>query len=286
MKSNKLVVITGASTGIGKATALSLASRAYHVIACVRKTTDGEALLAAGNDNIEFVIVDVNDTTQIERLRKQVDRYFKANSSIDFFALINNAGVSPVSPMALVSKEEMEFIFKTNVFSVVELTQALLPYLAATAGRIVNISSGSGVMAIPLSGAYSMSKFSIEALSDILRIELKQFGINTVVVEPGLIRTSIHAKNLASMEKVIDHMSPEQKSAYERQLRTYVETQGKQAATATPPEAVSDVIIKALESRKPRTRYGAGNDAKALRMIHWLLSDRLRDMIVSKIGAW
>lgn len=283
---NKLVVITGASTGIGKATALLLARRDYHVIACVRKPADGEQLLLECDRNLEYFILDVNQTEHIEKLREHVGRFFQSASSVDFFALINNAGVSPVAPMAIVSKDEMEFIFRTNVFSVVELIQALFPYLEATSGRIVNISSGSGVMAIPLSGAYSMSKYSVEALSDILRIEFKQFGIKTVVVEPGLIRTSIHGKNLASMEEVIAGMSPEQRAAYEPHLRVYVETQGKQAETATPPEEVSKVIIKALEVRKPKTRYGAGSDAKALRMIHWLLSDRLRDLIVSKIGAW
>jgi NAD(P)-dependent dehydrogenase (short-subunit alcohol dehydrogenase family) len=284
--SKKLVVITGASTGIGRATALQLARRGYHVIACVRKIADGEALLREGNENLAFFILDVNDGENIDKLREHVGNFFKPASSVGFFALINNAGVSPVAPIAVVSKEEMEFIFKTNVFGVVELIQALFPYLAATSGRIVNISSGSGVMAIPLSGAYSMSKFALEALSDILRIEFKQFGIKTVVVEPGLIRTSIHGKNLASMEEVIASLSPEQKNAYERHLRVYVEAQGKQAETATPADEVGKVIIKALESKKPKARYGAGKDAKALRMIHWLLSDRLRDMIVSKIGAW
>lgn len=282
----KLVVITGASTGIGKATALHLAARGYHVIACVRKREDGEALLAEGSDNLEYFNIDVNRAEDIKKLSDYVGKWFIPDPEVCFFALINNAGVSPVAPMEAVSREDMEYIFNTNVFSVVDLMQAMLPYLKCTSSRIVNISSGSGVMAIPLSGAYSMSKFSVEALSDVLRVELKQFGIKTVVVEPGLIKTSIHAKNLKSMNRLIDRLTPEQKLSYESHLRVYVETQGQQAKTATPPAEVSKVITRALEARKPKARYGAGKDAKALRAIHWLLSDRLRDLIVSKIGAW
>lgn len=282
----KLVVITGASSGIGKETALYLARRGYHVIACVRKPRDGEKLLREAADNLETFILDVNHPEHIDQLQRHVGKWFGQDSTVSFFGLINNAAVSPVAPIEVVSTEELDFIFKTNVYGVVHMIQAMLPYLKYCAGRIVNISSGAGVMAIPLSGAYSMSKFAVEALSDVLRVELKQFGIKVAVVEPGLIRTCIHEKNTDSMERIIGGLSTLQKEAYEGPLRTYVETQSKQAASATPAIDVSKTITLALEARRPKTRYGAGTDARFLRMVHCLLNDRIRDRITSRIGAW
>ena len=282
----KLVVITGASSGIGRETTIFLAKRGYHVIACVRRSKDGERLRLECPDNMHYRIVDVNHAEQVEELREYVSQFFNSRSDVSFFALVNNAGVSPVAPIELVSMEELDFIFRTNVYGTVRMIQAMLPFLKCTTGRIVNISSGSGVMAIPLSGAYSMSKFAVEALSDVLRVELRQFNIHVAVVEPGLIRTPIHEKNALSMEHLLKELTAPQRDAYARQLRHYVDNQGRAAASATPPIEVSKVIATALESRRPRSRYGAGRDAKALRWIHWLLSDRLRDLIVSRIGGW
>lgn len=288
----RMVVITGASSGIGRSTALYLMKKGYHVIACVRKARDAQSLLQESEDKryakgrLDTQLVDVNVPADVERLTSYVGQLFAEDDKICFFGLINNAGISPVAPMELVSSEELEFVFQTNVFSVVRMIQAMLPYLKYTTGRIVNISSGSGVLAIALSGAYSMSKFSVEALSDVLRVELKQFGIKTVVVEPGLIRTPIHAKNTQSMEQLLSEFNAQQRDDYEKALRTYVETQGKMAPGATPPIVVSKVIRKALEANNPRARYGAGKDARALRLIHWLLHDRARDKIVAKLGGW
>ena len=288
----RIIVITGASSGIGRATALYLARRGYHVIACVRKPRDAQELLQEaqarqqGVGKLETQLVDVNVAADVERLTAYVAELFASDEDIGFFGLVNNAGVSPVAPIELVSTEELEYIFQTNVFSVVRLIQALLPFLKYTTGRIVNISSGSGVMAIPLSGAYSMSKFSLEALSDVLRVELKQFGVEVVVVEPGLIQTPIHEKNKNAMAQLLAGCDAQQCDDYEGALRRYVETQGKLAIHATPAISVSKVIRKALEAKRPRARYGAGKDAKVLRHIHWLLHDRVRDKIVANLCGW
>ena len=282
----KLVVITGASSGIGRETALFLARRGYQVIACVRKARDGERLRLECPDNLQDRIVDVNSPEQVAELQEFVGEFFTSCSDVSFFALVNNAGVSPVAPIELLSMEELDFIFQTNVYGCVRMIQAMLPFLKCTTGRIVNISSGSGVMAIPLAGAYSMSKFAVEALSDVLRVELRQFNIAVVVVEPGLIRTPIHEKNTLSMEHLLEGLTAAQRDAYERQLRHFVEAQGRSAASATPPVVVSRVIASALAARRPKARYGAGRDAKLLRRIHWLLGDRLRDLIVTRLGGW
>lgn len=281
--SHKLVVITGCSSGIGKATARSLAAAGYRVIACVRKVEDGERLLEAAPTSLDYMLCDINEVSQRLALVERLAPLFSAETRPDFFAVINNAGVSPMAPIEMTSAEDFEHIFKTNVFSVVALIQDLLPYLKQSDSRIVNISSGAGVLATPLSGAYSMSKFSIEALSDILRVEFKAFGIKTIVVEPGLINTDIHDKNIASMEQVITRMNAEQRQAYETKMRHYVETMKLKSTRATPPLEVAEVIRRALESKKPRARYGAGRDARLLRRIHWLLSDRMRDAIGSRL---
>jgi len=282
---NKIVVITGASSGIGKETAIYLAQRGYRVIACVRKQRDRDKLLDACPDNLETVILDVNKEDDIIRLEKHVGEIFAADDSIRFFALINNAAVAPVAPIELLSMGELESVFRTNVFGAVRLIQVLLPYLKYTSGRIVNISSGSGLMAMPFSGAYSMSKFSLEALSDVLRVELRQFGIKIVVVEPGLIRTPLHQKSCWSMEELVAGFDAGQRDSYGKALRNSTENQGKLAGSATSAITVSKIITKALEASNPKTRYGVGNDAKTLRATHWLLSDGVRDKIVARISG-
>lgn len=282
---NKIVVITGASSGIGRETAIYLAERGYRVIAGVRKQRDADKLSAACAGNIEAVILDVNNEDDIARLKRHVGGIFEADESIRFFALINNAGISPVAPIEVLSMEELESVFQTNLFGSVRLIQAMLPYLKYTSGRIVNISAGSGLMAIPFTGAYSMSKFSVEALSDVLRVELRRFGIKVIVVEPGLIRTPFHQKNCWSMEELVANFDAQQRDNYGDSLRRYIKTQGKMALSASPAIKVSKTIAKALEVKKPKSRYGAGNEAKALRAMNRLLSDGVRDQIAGRISG-
>jgi NAD(P)-dependent dehydrogenase (short-subunit alcohol dehydrogenase family) len=274
-------MITGAGSGIGRAVALSAVERGYRVFAGARQEGQLDALRRDAGEGLVPMPLDINDAASVAACVAQLNQHFDAAPPGAGFALINNAGVSPVAPLEAVSYDEMEHIFRTNVFSTLRLTQALLPLLKRSRGRVVNVSSGSGLMAIPLSGAYSASKYAIEALSDVMRVEWKQFGIGVVVVEPGLINTPIHAKNLSSMERKLAELDASQRAAYEVPMRTYVENQGRAASSATSPDAVARVILKAVAARRPATRYGAGNDARALLLMHRLLGYRLRDRIVA-----
>lgn len=282
----KLILITGASSGIGRETACYLAQRGYFVIAGVRRSEDGEALVKECPKNLEYALLDVGDPAQIAKIAQRIQQKFVENPDIAFFGLINNAGISSVAPVETQDMGQMEALFATNVYGPTRIIQAMLPMLKKVPGRIININSGAGVLAIPLSGAYSMSKFALQALSDVLRVELKQFAIKTIVVEPGLIRSPIHEKVEIAMNQHIAHFSDAQREAYEGQLRTYIESQGERAKNSTPALEVSKIIAHALEARNPKPRYGAGRDARFLRRIHWLLNDRLRDILVSKIGGW
>lgn len=281
-----LVIITGASTGIGRETAQHLARKGHQVIGCVRKPEDGNALLLADCDNLQYFILDVTDAGHHVALQQYLDRQLPALDGLASVSLVNNAGISTVAPIETLQADDLEATFETNVFGLVRTIQTLLPYIKAHPGRIVNISSGAGVMAIPLSGAYSMSKYSVEALSDVLRVELKQFGIAVSVVEPGLVVSPIHGKATASMEAQIASFDPAQRAAYERPLRTYVENQQKASHSATPAFEVARIIARALEDRRPKARYGAGKDARLLNAIHWLLHARTRDFLTSQIGKW
>ncbi len=280
--SKQLVIITGASSGIGWETARLLAANGYSVIACAR--SDGKT--QTGYDDISYVRCDITKQDDIDRLSAHVERYVADHGPLQSLALVNNAAIAPVGPIETVSKDEFDDVFLTNVYAPMRLIQVLLPHMKKVPSRIVNVSSGAGVLAVPLHGVYSMSKFAVEALSDVLRIELRQFNIKTVVVQPGLIDSAIHDKNLSSKDELVSNMEPSCKESYQAKLDHYIAQQQAGLKSAAKPAEVSKVIRKALEVEQPAARYGAGKDAKMLRKIHWLLTDRIRDVIMARMGNW
>ena len=274
------VLITGAGSGIGRATALYLANNGFRVFAGVRKEADGEKLRSECYENLEPLLLDVTSETSRQQVLVTLTTLINDKG---LYGLINNAGVSYCSPLEYVDEAHIDKQFRTNVYGPLLTTQALLPLIRIARGRVINISSGSGQLAIPLVGVYSGTKFALEGISDALRVELRQWGIHVSVVAPGFIETPIQDKNQKDMEELLQRLPCEGKERYSKAIHHYIKQNKKMARSATTPETVAKVIYTALTSKKPKTRYAAGRDAAMLSLIRRILSDRMKDKLVAAI---
>jgi NAD(P)-dependent dehydrogenase (short-subunit alcohol dehydrogenase family) len=270
------VVITGASSGIGRAAAGHLSDLGFDVFAGVRSDEDAERLRAAG---LRPLRIDVTDAGSIATAREEVE----AAAGGALAGLVNNAGVAVTAPVEVMPVEALRRQLEINVVGQAAVTQALLPLLRAGRGRIVNVSSIGGRVALPLMGAYAASKFALEALSDSLRRELRGQGMRVVVIEPGGVKTPIWDKGAEEADRLVAGASPEARERYgslERALRA--EAQKIATERGLPPEAVAEVIGKALTARRPRTRYLVGGDAKSRALVARFLPDRALDGLIGR----
>lgn len=271
------VLVTGSSSGIGRACALHLAANNFHVFAGVRKPEDGERLVAEAAGNLSAVTIDVCDDDSIAKACASIKSQVGERG---LFALVNNAGVSLSSPLEYATREHIDRQLQTNFYGPVLLTSALLPLLRQAKGRVVNISSGAGVLATPIMGIYSASKFALEGMSDVLRVELRSWGIKVVVVEPGFVASNIHDKNFSDMDVMLAGLPEEGLSHYGEAIRKFKGINKKlEEKKATPAAKAGEVVLRALTDRRPRSRYQVGADAKLLGAIGWMFSDRTRDRI-------
>jgi NAD(P)-dependent dehydrogenase (short-subunit alcohol dehydrogenase family) len=272
-ETRELVVVTGASTGIGAATALELARRGFHVLAGVRRDSDRESLRAEG---IEPVILDITDPDHVAALAARVER-----GPRPLRALVNNAGVPGAGPVEVMPLSEWRRVFEVNLFGHVAVTQALLPALVRGKGRVVNISSLNGKISMAGYGPYAASKFAMEAMSDALRNELAPHGVRVVVVEPGGVRTEMSRVGLASLSRLDDGMTPEQSARYGALMRAIP----AHVAAFTRAGVTSDVaakrIAKAVTVSRPRTRYTIGATATFLIRASHILPDRMLDRMTT-----
>lgn len=262
------VVVTGASTGIGRATSQLLAGRGFTVVAGVRKDADARAISAP---RIEPVLVDVTDPDGIAALRARLE-------GRPISGLVNNAGVTVNGPIEYLELDELRRQFEVNLFGHVAVTQALLPGLRAAKGRIVNIGSIGGRTALPFIGAYTASKFAMHGLSDSLRLELAPAGIHVALVEPGSIDTEIWRKGIEDGERQVQELTPEQEERYGDRLRKMDKVGRRTAKMAIAPEKAAKVVAHALTARRPRARYLVGVDARVQSAVGRLpaaMSDRV-----------
>jgi NAD(P)-dependent dehydrogenase (short-subunit alcohol dehydrogenase family) len=270
------VVVTGASTGIGEASALQLGALGFDVFAGVRNDEDAERLRVAG---LRPLKLEVTDAGSIEAAASEVGE----SSGGRLAGLVNNAGIAVSAPLEFVPIEELRRQLDVNLVGQVAVTQAFLPLLRAARGRIVNISSIGGRVALPLVGPYAASKFGLEGVSDSLRRELRPLGVQVVLVEPGGIKTPIWDKGSAAAESMLDGMPPEVDDLYGGLIRALRrESQRIATETGLPPHAVAEVVGKALTARRPRTRYVVGRDAKARAIAARLLPDRAFDALIAR----
>lgn len=252
----RIVVISGASSGIGRATALRLDRAGWRVFAGVRSDAAADALRTEGSDRLVPLKFDIARQETIDAAARTVREH--AGDTLD--GLFNNAGVSNPGPIESVPLADIRNDFEVNVFGHLAMTQAFLPMLRAARGRVVFTSSVSGRVSLPFLGTYAATKHAIEAYGDALRREVHGFGIKVSIVEPGSIDTDIWEKGLDPAVRA--RLSPEAEALYGRGL-DFAEREGRRSARmAIPADAVAKVVEHALTSSRPKRRYLVGRDAK------------------------
>lgn len=270
------VLISGTSTGIGRACATLLARRGVVVFAGVRRLDDGERLRDEVGDRIVPVLLDVTDPAQVANAIEEV---VAANGRRALSGLVNNAGVALGGPLEFLPIDAVRAQFEANVLGTLALTQACLPLLRTGAGRIVNMSSISGRFASPLQGAYASSKFAVEALSDALRRELAPWGIQVSVVQPGRVATPIWHKSVGAAEALLADLPPEALEFYGPSIERAKRRAHAHARAGIPAERVAAVVETALTAQRPRTRYLVGRDARVGAALAAWLPDAMLDRL-------
>jgi NAD(P)-dependent dehydrogenase (short-subunit alcohol dehydrogenase family) len=270
------ILVTGASTGIGRACALRFADRGYRTFAGVRKSADAESLQADSSGKIEPLLLDVTRSESIGAALATVgDR--------PLAGLINNAGIVTVGPVELLPIDAWRKQFEVNVIGLVAVTQAFLPLLRQGRGRIVNVGSIAGRSALPGSGAYDATKFAVEAITDVLRMELHAWGISVSLIEAGAVATPIWEKSLQGADDLSREVASERYALYQSLMASVRKEVADSMCHALPVEKVVNAVEHALTARKPKTRYLVGKDAWIWVLLNFL-PDRWRDrLILSKI---
>jgi NAD(P)-dependent dehydrogenase (short-subunit alcohol dehydrogenase family) len=277
-RSEAVAVVTGASSGIGRATATALGARGFRVLAGVRKQADAARVAEA--PGVEPVTLDITDSEDVSRLAQRV-RDLAGNGG-RLKALVNNAGIAVNAPVEAIPIAEWRRQFEVNFFGHVAVTQALLPAVLDSGGRVVNVSSIGGRVAGPTFGAYAASKFALEAMSDALRREVGRLGVGVVVVEPGSVATPIWGKGRATFEELAAEMDAAHRARYGDLVAAMLEQAEATGRNGIFPEAVAAVIVRAVEARRPRTRYLVGRDAKLAARAARLLGDRFVDALIAR----
>lgn len=272
-KPRPVVLISGASSGIGHATALALAARGWIVYGAARRVDRMHELEAAGCHVIEM------DVTDDESLRAGVDRIIREQRRLD--VLVNNAGYGSYGALEDVPIEEAHRQFEVNVFGLARLTQLVLPSMRALGrGRIINISSIGGRIYEPIGSWYHATKFAVEGLSDSLRIELAPHGIDVVIIQPGPIRTEWNTISRRSAEEYSGA------GPYAEQARALVRNYERvdDSAASGTPEDVAATIVRAATAKRPKTRYATPASAKIVVAARRLLPDRVMDLVLRRLA--
>jgi NAD(P)-dependent dehydrogenase (short-subunit alcohol dehydrogenase family) len=267
------VLVTGASSGIGEAAALHLRELGFDAVAAVRKDEDAERLAGRG---LRTLKIDVTDVDSIAAARDEL-------GDGPLAGLVNNAGIAVAAPLEFLPLDQLRHQLEVNLIGQLAVTQRFLPALRAARGRIVNVSSIGGRVALPLVGAYNASKFALEAISDTLRRELLSQGVDVIVIEPGGVKTPIWRKGDELAAELTADMSPEGRRLYGN-LIAAIRKQTTKIATETgiEPRVVAEAIGHALTAKRPRARYLVGRDAKVRAPAAAVLPDRLMDRIVAR----
>lgn len=262
-------LVTGASTGIGRAIARAVTAAGFLCLGTVRSRADAEEL---EDEGIVPVILDVTDRDSVEHARRAAEEEL---DGLPLFGLVNNAGVAPAGPLERQPPEEFRRALEVNLLGAAAVTRALLPLLREARGRIVNISSVSALVPLPFLGAYAASKAGLEALSDSLRRELAPVGVDVSVVEPGTVRTPIWDKAAGS------DPGPYRGSPYEERFLRLRDDALAEAADGRPPEDVARVVVELLTSERPEPRVLLASPSLPYRILPHL-PDRWVDWFVSR----
>ncbi len=273
------VVVTGASTGIGAACALELHRRGFRVFAGVRKAADGLRLQEQASHMLVPLMIDVTDEDSIAEAAKTVG---ESLDSGPLAGLVNNAGIMVGGPLETLATSQLRRQLEVNLVGQVAVTQAMLPLLRRCRGRIVNVGSFSGRVAVPYSGAYAASKFALEAVTDVLRIELRRWGIWVSLIEPGSVKTPIWDKAHGEVDRVLGDMTPAAEALYGEDMQAMREASLRLAGAGMPVERVVRAVVHALTARRPKTRYPLGTQTRLAFFLFKFLPDRARDWLLRR----
>jgi NAD(P)-dependent dehydrogenase (short-subunit alcohol dehydrogenase family) len=269
----RTVLVTGASTGIGEATALYLKTLGFDAVGAVRKDEDAERLEARG---VRTMRVDVTDAEQIAAAHQEL-------GDIPLAGLVNNAGIAVAAPLEFLPMDRLRQQLEINLIGQAAVTQAFLPALRRARGRVVMVSSIGGRVALPLLGAYNASKFGLEGLSDSLRRELRPQGVDVIVVEPGGVKTLIWKKGEELADEMLEAVPPEAERLYGRMISTMrAETKRIEQVRGMEPREVAEAIGTALTTPRPRARYVVGRDAKVRAAMGRFLPPRVMDRLIAR----
>jgi NAD(P)-dependent dehydrogenase (short-subunit alcohol dehydrogenase family) len=269
------VLITGASSGIGEASALRLARAGWRVFAGVRAAADGDRLQAAGGERLEPLTIDVTEPATIAAAAE-------ALGDEPLEGLVNNAGTALAMPLEFLPLDQLRQQLEVNLVGHVAVTQALLPNLRSARGRIVNVGSIAGRSALPFLGAYAASKHALEAVTDALRVELRPFGIAVTVIEPGTIATPIWRKGGERFEELAAQLPDELGALYGERMAAFRDAAAAAGRRAEPADEVAIVVERALTTERPRARYVVGRDARRRAMVERLPAG-LRDRVYERV---
>jgi NAD(P)-dependent dehydrogenase (short-subunit alcohol dehydrogenase family) len=276
------VLVTGASSGLGAATVLRLERLGFRVFAGVRRTADADRLVAqASAGRIVPVTLDVAEPDQIRLAAEDIARRL---GPTDLWALVNNAGISLPGPIECLSAAQLRRQFEVGVVGPLTLVRALLPMLRRSRGRIVQVTSGLGRVALPYLGAYAASQFAKEGASDSLRRELRPFGVAVTVVRPGAIATPIWDKMAADGTAVLAGAAPRAAALYRGPFHRFLALNERRARRSrTRPEDFAATVARVLTARRPRTRYTVGRDARLAALGARLMPDTMLDRYLAPL---
>jgi len=278
MKKTKAVIITGCSSGIGRCLAAGLQARGYRVFATARKAEDVTALQGQGLESLQL---DVSDSASIQGAVQEILK----RTDGQIYALINNAGYGQPGAVEDLRREVLREQFETNLFGVLELTNTLLPSMRSHgAGRIINVSSLLGLVALPFRGAYNASKFALEGLTDTLRLELRGSGIFVSLIEPGPTRSKFRPNSFLAYQKNINSEHSVHRDKYRAMERRLTQS-GAAMPFTLGPEAVLAKAIHALESAHPKPRYFVTVPTYLAAALKRLLPFRALDWLVHRLGG-
>lgn len=282
MEYQGMILITGASSGVGRACARLLAGNGYVVLACVRRETDGEKLAAEFPGQVHAVTVDLQQQSTIEAAAETVAGIVGENG---LQGMVNCAGTIFSGPLEYFPREQWFVQYDVNLFGTMALISAMLPFIRAGNGRIVNIGAVGGGMALPFFGAIASAKIAFAAASDCLRRELHPWGIHVIIIEPGGIDTPANDKMRASARQFLAARNGLARSRYGGPMETFTDWAYRMHVRNLKPEQVAAKVLQALRSKHPRTRYRIGLDSWAAALASRFLPDRILDRIILRIAS-
>lgn len=290
MASARWVMVTGTSSGVGRATALLLAGSGFEILATVRNEADALVLQNQNPDHIHPVIIELRDQGMI---RDAVCQIAHKTGKDGLYGLVNCAAMLHCGPLEYFPRELWFEQYDVNLFGPMALTQAVLPLIRKANGRIVNIGAVGGGISLPFYGAIASSKIAFEAVNDCLRRELHPFGINVSIIEPGGIATPANTKMRDSVTKFLNDLEPIGQERYGDAMEAFSQWAFKMHQHNLRPEKVAQIVMKALQARRPKIRYRLGWDSRGSAVLMKLLPDRWFDKVILKIsklpmrfGAW